>query len=54
MAKKFDLMYSKRAYVHWYVSEGLESGEISECREVLHATISDYEEVFSKADEGED
>ena len=26
---KFDLMYSKRAFVHWYVGEGMEEGEFS-------------------------
>ena len=24
---KFDLLYSKRAFVHWYVDEGMEEGE---------------------------
>merc|ERR1712071_502078 len=24
---KFDLMYAKRAFVHWYVGEGMEEGE---------------------------
>ena len=30
---KFDLMYAKRAFVHWYVGEGMEEGEFSEARE---------------------
>lgn len=24
---KFDLMYAKRAFVHWYVGEGMEEGK---------------------------
>lgn len=33
LCEKFDMMYRKRAFVHWYVGEGMEEGEFSEARE---------------------
>jgi len=47
---KFDLMFAKRAFVHWFVGEGMEEGEFSEARDNLATLESEYREINEDAD----
>jgi len=49
LVKKYDMMYSQRAYVHWFVGEGMEEGEFEEAREDLAFLQKDYLDCVSQA-----
>lgn len=45
--RKFDLMFSKKAFVHWYTTEGMEVEEFKEARYDLATLEMDYRELES-------
>lgn len=47
---KFDLMFAKRAYVHWYLGEGMEEMEFAEARTDMAELEKDYEEAGKDTD----
>lgn len=42
MIRKVNLMYQKRAFVHWYVGEGLSEGFFSEAIENCYELMNEY------------
>jgi tubulin alpha len=45
LSAKFDAMYQKMAFTHWYREEGLDIEEFDEAKENIHALLQDYAEV---------
>lgn len=50
LCRKFDLMFRKRAFVHWYESEGMEKEEFVEAREDLEVLRNDYRQLGPACD----
>jgi len=48
---KFDMLYERRAFVHWYVLCGQEEGEFGECREFMAVLKTHYRGALGVLDE---
>merc|ERR1712098_639617 len=44
--KKYDMMYEKRAFLHWYIRDGMEDGEFPDARENMDDLRKHYQEVL--------
>ena len=53
ICKKYDKMFSQRAYIHWYIAEGMEEDEFVEARENLGSLIQDYIDMLSEQHESD-
>lgn len=63
VADRFDVMYKKRAHLHWYGCEGVGSEDFEHSREQMRSLITDYDNVehdpfalqrYSEADADDD
>jgi tubulin alpha len=53
-AYNFDRMYAKKAFVHWYLQEGMEESKFGEARESLAVLEKDYEEAEKDTEDSEE
>jgi len=44
VASQFSAMYRKRAFIHWYLEEGMEEVEFTEAESNIHDLISEYQQ----------
>ncbi|VDN15160.1 unnamed protein product [Dibothriocephalus latus] len=51
MVHKYFILYSKRAFVHWYVGEGMEESEFNEALVNLTSLVKDYDEIAADPSE---
>lgn len=45
LGRKFDMLFKKKAFIHWYTGEGMEIDELEEARFDLAVLEHDYWEI---------
>ena len=46
--RKYDLMFSQRSYIHWFIREGMERTIFAEAREDIGFLEKDYLDVLDE------
>lgn len=61
MVEQFSAMFTRKAFLHWYTSEGMDEAELTEAEENVTQLISEYQrcqdatgELTSPFDDNED
>lgn len=44
LSNLFETMFKKKAYLHWYTTEGMEESDFSEALDNLYSLISEYQQ----------
>lgn len=50
----FQSLFTKKAYLHWYISEGMEESEFTEAHDKLYSLISEYQQYQENFNESEE
>jgi len=45
--RNFEMLLEKRAFVHWYISQGMEEGEFAQCKESYDIISKSYHDVIT-------
>lgn len=51
---KFHVMYAKRAFVYWYLAEGMEEAEFSEAHVDINELVEEYDKIEKEHEEVEE
>ena len=49
----YDLLMNQKAFVHWYLQEGMEQGDFAEAREDLAFLRKDYQDMLGENESSE-
>lgn len=54
LSNLFQSLFTRKAYLHWYTSEGMEESDFTEAHDKLYSLISEYQQCQEDSDESEE